>query len=168
MVRQECFVIFRTLTKPNFMQWILSLASDDIHHWQLDNENGSECLSFNRQWLSLRLTGTSKRLLFLRVQGLLQKKVLLQTEYGISLGETALADKLSAGQLILNSQRFFYEVRDDQLFLFDTGKQLLASCGLHADHPFEKLELYGLLFGFAWFVTPAVLAERKKALTQTV
>ena len=150
------------------MKWILSLASDDIHHWQLEHEQGVECLRFNRQWHSLRLTGTSKRLLFLRVQGLLQKKVLLQTEYGISLGETALADKLSAGQLTLNDQRFFYEVTTDQLFLFNTEKQLLASCGLPADLAFEKLELYGLLFGFAWFVVPALSAKRKEEFRQRV
>lgn len=147
------------------MKWILSHASDEIHHWQLESEKGAQSLSFNHQWLSLRLSGTSKRLLFLRVQGLLQKRVLLQTEYGIALGETALADKLSAGPITLNEQKLFYEVKNDQISLFDSEKQLLASCSLPADVSPEKLELYSLLFGFAWFVVPEVAAEQKEPLT---
>jgi hypothetical protein len=149
------------------MKWVLSHASDDIHHWQLQKEVGFEFLSFNSQWLSLRLTGSSKRLLFLRVQGFLQKKVLLQTEYGVQLGETALTDKLSSGQLLLNEQAFFYEIGDYQLVLFNGEKQVLASCYLPEETVIEKLELYALLFGFAWFMTANAAVESKELATVT-
>lgn len=145
------------------MKWVLSHASDDIHHWQLQKEDSFKLLTLNLQRLSLRLAGSSKRLFFLDVQGFLQKKILLRTEYGITIGETAFADK-SSGQLLLNGRKFFYRQDKKQLLLFDSEKQLINKCEL-PENPPSKIEVYGLLFGLAWFSTADVAEEKEKTLS---
>jgi hypothetical protein len=150
------------------MKWIFSHATDNIHHWQLQKEEGRGSLSFNLQHLSLRLSGTSKRVFFLRLQGLLQKKALLHSEYGAAIGETTFAESPSAGQMIFNEQKIFYHVNDAQLRLFADDKQLLATCELPTETTIGKLEFYALLFGLAWFLTADAQAEKERLLAVTV
>jgi hypothetical protein len=147
------------------MKWVLSHATDDIHHWQLQKENGSKSLIFHQQRLSLRLSGLSKRLFFLNVQGFLKKKILLRTEYGIVIGEAPFAEKSLTGQLILNGQTFFYRLEKAQLFLLDSEKQLMARCDLLPEATVEKVEFYSLLFGFAWFLTADAVTEKKPEIS---
>lgn len=149
------------------MKWIFSHATDDIHHWQLQKERGSGTLSFNPQHLSLRLTGNSKRVFFLRLQGLLQKKVQLHSEYGAQIGETAFADNPAAGQLLVNEQRFFYHRSNAQLFLLDSEKQLFATCELPREAAVETFVFYSLLFGLVWFLTADLQAEKELLQTAT-
>src|SRR5690349_8063968 len=109
------------------MKWVLSHALDEVHHWQLQQEDEVKFLSFNLQRLSLRLSGFTKRLFFLEEQGFLQRKIFLRTEYGIALGETAFSEKPSSGQLMLNEKKFFFRTTDTGLQIFDTEKALLAT-----------------------------------------
>lgn len=147
------------------MKWVLSHASDDIRHWQLQKDSESQLLTINLQGLSLRLAGNARRLFFLEVQGLLQKKLLLRTEYGIAIGEIALTDKPS-GQLTLNDHKFFYRQEKNQLQILDGEKQLISACTL-PDNFQNKIEAHALLFGFAWFVTADALVEKEVALSAT-
>jgi hypothetical protein len=148
------------------MKWVLSHASDDIRHWQLQQENRSRSLIINLQRRSLRLDGNSKRLFFLEVQGVLQKKVLLRTEYGITIGETALTDKLP-GPLLLNGHKFFYRLENDQWMLLDNERGLVDVCEFPVSPP-SRLEVYGLAFGFAWFTTADAVAEKENSLPAPV
>lgn len=149
------------------MKWIFSHATDDIHHWQLQKEEGAASLRFNLQRLSLRLSGTSKRLFFLRVKGLLQKKVQLLSEYGAAIGETSFTTTPSTGQIAFNGQTFFYRNSEAQLRLFTVDNLLLATCALPAETAIGKFAFYSLLFGLAWFLTADSPAgkERQPALT---
>lgn len=150
---------------PQFMKWTLCHASNGIHHWQLQKDDGLASLSFNRQWLSLRLAGISKRLLFLRIKGFLQKKVFLHTEYGFATGDTAFVEKPSAGQLTLCGQPLVYQTNGDELSFFDEGKNKIAGCTLPQRENLENLEFYSLLFGFAWFLTADGVAEKERAVS---
>jgi hypothetical protein len=149
------------------MKWVLSHATDGFHHWQLQQENQAKLLIFHLSRLSLRLTGIIKRLFFLQEQGFLQKKVLLRSEYGIVLGEATPTDKSSPGQLLLNGQKFFYRTESTQLILLDNDKQLVGACELPAEAPANRLERFGLLFSFAWFLTADAAADKDRALSVT-
>lgn len=148
------------------MKWVLSHASDDIHHWQLQHEDESKSLVVNLQRLSLRLSGISKRLFFLNLQGFLHKKILLRTEYGVVMGETAFADKIAPGQLVLNGQKFYYRYKEGCLYLMDSEKQVIATCDLSVEAT-TKLEVYSLLFGFVWFST-ADADQKERTLSTAV
>ena len=147
------------------MKWILSHASDDIHHWQLQQEDSSKSLIAYLQRFSLRLSGLSKRLFFLDVQGFLHKKIVLRTEYGVALGETAFIDKPSSGLVTINDQKFSYSVSGDQLQLFDSEKQAISTCEVSPEATANKLEFFGLLFGLAWFSTADTVMERALSAT---
>lgn len=145
------------------MKWVLSHATDELRHWLLQLEEGSRSLTLNLQRLSLRLHGFSKRLFFLQVQGLLQKKVLLRSEYGIVMGETVFAEKSFPAPVIVNEQKLFYQVADEKLQLLDSGKNIIGECQLADRYGPGKPEFYGLLFGFAWFLTADSVANTYEA-----
>lgn len=145
------------------MKWVLSHATDEVHHWLLQQEEGSRSLILHLQRLSLRLNGFSKRLFFLQVQGLLQKKILLRSEYGVELGETSFADKSPFAPIIINEQKFFYQVDGTKLMLLDGEKNNLGECEMAPDSAQDKVEFYALLFGFAWFITADAVAEKTYA-----
>ena len=147
------------------MKWILSHASDDIHHWQLQTTNSSKSLIVNLQRLSLRLSGLSKRLFFLDVQGFLNKKIILRTEYGVALGETAFNDKPSLGLVTINDRKFSYGVNENKLQLFDNEKQVISTCELSNETKTSKLEFFSLLFGLLWFSTADAVAEKQFSAT---
>jgi hypothetical protein len=148
------------------MKWVLSHATDELHHWLLQQDEGSRSLLLHLKRSSLRLNGFSKRLFFLQVQGLLQKKVLLRSEYGVELGEAVFAEKLLPSSMILNGQKLFYQTKEGKLVLLDSEKNKLGECAMEQEG-LNKLEFYALLFGFAWFVTADVVAEKTYAVLET-
>jgi hypothetical protein len=121
----------------------------------------------NLQRLSLRLTGLSKRLFFLQVQGFLQKKILLRSEYGIVIGETVFADKSSQAPVLFNGQKFFYQVEDGKLTLLDSEKNFVCESELAQPAALNRFEFYSLLFGLAWFSTTDAVADKKRVLPVT-
>jgi hypothetical protein len=149
------------------MKWVLSHATDELHHWLLQQEEGSRSLTINLQRLSLRLSGFSKRLFFIQVEGLLQKKILLRSEYGITIGETVFAEKALPGQLLFNGQKFSYRFESNRLALFDGEKNLVGECEIHQSTTFDKYEFYSVLFGFAWFLTADAVADTNRRMPVT-
>jgi hypothetical protein len=149
------------------MKWVLSHATDEIHHWLLQQEEGSRSLTLHLQRLSLRLSGFSKRLFFLQVGGLLQKKISLRSEYGVELGEVVFTEKASPASIILNGQKLFYQAEDGKLVLRDGDKVVLGECEIAQGADLNRTEFYALLFGFAWFVTVDSLAEKTYAAMET-
>lgn len=149
------------------MKWVLSHATDEIHHWQLQQDGGPKFLSFNLTRLSLRLSGITKRLFFLEEQGFLQKKIFLRNEYGIALGETVFSEQPSSGQFILNEKKFFYYTTDTQVQIFDHEKVLFAQSDIALFVHLEPVEFYGLLFAFAWFATADAKEEKEGTLSIT-
>jgi hypothetical protein len=147
------------------MKWVLSHATDGLHHWLLQQEEASRSLILNLQRLSLRLIGFSKRLFFLQVQGFLQKKILLRSEYGVIIAETAFTDKPSSGQLTINGQKFFHRVEEEKLVLLNSENMVVGTSHMMPGAFTNRYEFYSLLFGFAWFLTsdPAADARREKA-----
>lgn len=145
------------------MKWILSHATDSIHEWLLQQEDKTKSLIFHLQRFSLRLLGSTKRLFFLDVQeGFLSKKITLRNEYGVELGETTFADNPVEGQLQLNGNKYLYRAENNELKLFDSDKNLLATSETALPARMEKSEFYSLLFGFAWLTTADAVAEKEK------
>lgn len=149
------------------MKWVLSQATDEFHHWLLQKQEGTRSLIVNLHRLSLRLIGVSKRLFFLQVHGFLQKKILLRSEYGVVLGETAFSSKPSPGQLTFNGQKFFHRIEEGQLVLLDNEKKPLGKSELAGGEQMNKFEFYSLLFGLAWFLTADGVAEKERPLSIT-
>jgi hypothetical protein len=118
------------------------------------------------QRLSLRLIGFSKRLFFLQVQGFLQKKILLRSEYGVIIGETAFTDKPSSGQLTINGQKFFHRVEEEKLVLLNSENMVVGTSQIMPKAFTNRYEFYSLLFGFAWFLT-ADRAANENPITAT-
>lgn len=149
------------------MKWVLSHATDELHHWQLQQDEGSRSLTLHLQRYSLRLNGFSRRLFFLQEQGFLQKKLLLRSEYGVEMGETVFSEKSSAAAFIFNGQKLSYEVAEGKLVLLDNEKNELGQCGLPQENRLGRIEFYALLFGFAWFVTADAVVEKTYAALET-
>ncbi len=149
------------------MKWVLSHATDELHHWLLQLQEGSRSLTLNLKRLSLRLHGFSKRLFFLQVQGFLNKKVLLRSEYGVVLGETAFAEKPSAAPLLFNGQRFFYTLENEKLVLLDSEKNTVGQSDISAEATTGKYEFYALLFGLAWLLTADAAGVKPQELPAT-
>lgn len=148
------------------MKWVLSHATDGLHHWLLQQEENTRSLIINLQRLSLRLIGITKRLFFLQVQGLLNKKILLRSEYGVVIGEAPFANKPSPGQLTINGQKMYHRIEDEKLVLLNSEKAVVGSSDLTPNSLTDKFEFYSLLFGFAWFLT-ADVAEKDGLLPAT-
>lgn len=149
------------------MQWVLSHATDSLHYWLLQEQSHTRSIIFNHHRQSLRLAGRSKRLFFLEVQGLLHKKIVLRSEYGVTIAETAFAEKPQAGQLLCNGQKFFYSADNNSMHVFDSNKQLIGSSSTDPDAELERQEFYSLLFGFTWFLTTESIVENTAVLTGT-
>ena len=148
------------------MKWVLSHATNDLHHWQLQQEENSRSLTFNLKRLSLRLNGFSKRLFFLEEQGFLQKKLVLRSEYGVEMGEVSFGGNAFFGQLVINGEKFFYEMNQEKLLLLDSEKHPVSNCEIIGEASLGKEEFYSLLFGFAWFVTADAMVEKTYAVLQ--
>ena len=149
------------------MQWVLSHATDGLHHWQLQEQSQTRSLIFNQHRLSLRLSGKSRRLFFLEVQGFLHKKILLCSEYGVVIAETAFSEKLQPGQLTCNGQKFFYTVGNNCMQVFNSEKQLIGSSDITPTGEINRYEFYSLLFGQTWFLTADTAIENTAVLTGT-
>ncbi len=149
------------------MKWVLSHATDGFHHWLLQQEENTRSLIFNIQRLSLRLIGITKRLFFLQVQGLLNKKILLRSEYGVVIGEAPFTSNPSPGQLTINGQKLFHRIEDQKLILLNSEKAVVGSSDLTQNAINNKLEFYSLLFGFAWFLTADTASDKDSVLSAT-
>ncbi|RYZ57344.1 MAG: hypothetical protein EOO14_11090 [Chitinophagaceae bacterium] len=148
------------------MKWVLSHATDGLHHWLLQQEENTRSLIFNLQRLSLRLMGLTKRIFFLQVQGLLNKKILLRSEYGVVIGEAPFVSKPSPGQFTINGQKMYHRIEDEKLVLLNSQKAVVGRSDLTTNSLTDKFEFYSLLFGFAWFLT-ADIAEKDRVLPAT-
>lgn len=149
------------------MKWVLSHATDGLHHWLLQQEENTRLLIINLQRLSLRLIGITKRLFFLQVQGLLHKKIQLCSEYGVVIGEAPFASKPSPGQLTINGQKLFHRIEDEKLVLLNSEKAVVGTSALTQKAMDNRFEFYSLLFGFAWFLTADTAADHDHRLTAT-
>jgi hypothetical protein len=149
------------------MKWVLSHATDDLHHWLLQQEENSRSLTLHLQRLSLRLNGFSKRLFFLQVQGILQKKITLCSEYGVVMAETIFADNPFSAQIFINGEKYYYELEMGKLMLLDSEKNPIGDCEIANGTNLGKYEFYSLLFGFAWFTVADAMAEKTYEVLKT-
>lgn len=149
------------------MKWVLSHATDGLHHWLFQQEECSRSLVLNLQRLSLRLLGFTKRLFFLQVQGFIQKKILLRSEYGVVIGETAFSEKPSPGQLMMNGQKLFHHIEDEKLVLRNSENVIVGTSQMTQRAAMNRFEFYSLLFGFAWFLTADSATESTSVLPVT-
>jgi hypothetical protein len=150
------------------MKWVLTHATDEHHHWLLQQDEGARSLIFNLQRCSLRLGGFSKRLFFLQTQGFLQKKIQLCSEYGVVMGEAHFSDKGFPASFSVNNQRLYCQRNGESLLLFNGEKNLVGECEMPEKAISDRFEFYSLLFGFAWFLTADAVADKSRVLSLTV
>ncbi|HUC82921.1 MAG TPA: hypothetical protein VMR70_18580, partial [Flavisolibacter sp.] len=85
--------------------------------------------------------------------GFFQKKIVLHSEYGVVIGETAASTTNGGAVLSLNDFKFIYRWQNSDLLLYDKNGMQLSQVNIDPAEPLHKLEEYALLFSHAWFVS---------------
>jgi hypothetical protein len=129
------------------MKWDLSASLNDSHHWTLNEDEIRIALKYNKEAHSIRLHSDDKRLFFLEKSGMLQRRMVLKTEYSVEVGEAHFEKNRHAGSLILNETKHVFKVIGENLQLFNHQKQLVFEIGIKDIEDLELFEFAALLFG---------------------
>ena len=141
------------------MQWIEHTETSNLHTWTLEGKQQIASLSFTPGSKSFRLLYASQRLFFLEDNGILQQKIALKSEYGVSLGEIHPQHYGQDGTILLNQTKYYFTKSDTGYAIFDKTKNLIANLGVACVHALNIFERSSLLFAFAW-IFPAIQDER--------
>jgi hypothetical protein len=107
------------------MNWTLKGSSGPINHWILANDSSLIAeLKYNRESNSFRLDAEDKRLFFLEKTGVLQKKMLLKTEYNVIAGEAHFIRNEKAGIILLEDSRLSFSMKDAYVYLLKKHKNI--------------------------------------------
>lgn len=144
------------------MKWVLSHLSDEHQKWELHDAPEPAQLTYNLQHQSLRIRSKTSRLFFLESSGRFQKKLVLRSEYGIIIGEAAVAPQDTEASLTLNDTRFYYRFSEHQFFLLDKNHEVISMADVDQPGLPHRMTMYALLFGHAWIVN-AQLDQKKSS-----
>lgn len=133
------------------MKWVLSQQSPSHHKWLLQNAQEQFQLTYHLHHHSIRISGKSNRLFFLEITGVFQKRIHLQSEYGVVVGESNWPSSKD-GSLIMNGQKMFFQWNEASLSLLDKNKMPLISIAIDHSEEMEKLESFALLFSSVWLL----------------
>jgi hypothetical protein len=140
------------------MQWIEHERSNSFHFWTLEGPDQIAELKYSPDTKTFRLHYTNHRLFFLEYAGILQQKIALKSEYGITLGEVQPQRHGQSGTLMVNDLKYYYTEDHKSIHLFDKNKQLVVSIDVDHISDLNIFELASLLFAEAW-IFPTVGAE---------
>lgn len=140
------------------MQWIEHVQANGLHLWTLEGPEQIAELTFSPDSKAFRLHYTHHRLFFLEDVGVLQQKIALKSEYGVTLGEFQPQRNGQSGSVIVNGLKYYYTEDHTSIQLFDKHKQRVMSIGVDFIAELGLFEMASLLFAVAW-IFPAVGAE---------
>lgn len=145
------------------MQWIEHVQANGLHLWTLEGPEQIAELTFSPDSKAFRLHYTHQRLFFLEDVGVLQQKIALKSEYGITVGELQPQRNSQNGSIIVNNLKYYYKEDHSSIQLFDKNKQRVVSIGVNFISELGIFEVASLLFSLAW-IFPAVGAESSYSL----
>lgn len=129
-----------------------TLTKDQSTFTLVKGPQGIATIKYNAQSNSVRLHSNDRRLFFLEEVGLLQSKIILETEYGVEIGENYLIKHQNKGILHLSEDKFSYKIDDTGINLFDKRKNPVAHFALDKATALDSYETSGLLFSLAWLI----------------
>ena len=113
-------------------------------------------VKYNRENNSIRIFSSERRLFFLNNAGLLQNKILLTTEYGVTIGEIYPVKNNQKGVLHLGDHKFHYSIEKNLLGISDKRRQPVLNFNLEGELP-DNYELAGILFTVTWLMVHSEL-----------
>jgi hypothetical protein len=131
----------------------------EISQYTLISED-KEIASFryNRSSHTIRVHASQKRQFFLsRSTAFLQQKIVLQTEYGLEIGENFYINNRKKGILHLSGHKFFYQIHPGGLDISDKRKQLLGRFNFETSG-IDNYEMTAILFTLAWMCEEKIIA----------
>lgn len=157
-MENSCIFFLHFYTKHVFMRWDLTNTLNDSNHWVLNEDKAKAGLRYNKEAHSIRLNTDDRRLFFLEKTGVLQSNMLLRTEYSVVVGESYFGKNRLSGIMVVNENKYSFEVKDDRLKLFNKQKKEVVS-DIHIKYiqNLEQFEFAGLLFA------SALIAGKQKA-----
>src|SRR5690349_7608206 len=100
------------------MQWVEHEQTNGFHFWTLEGNESIAELKFSPDSKAFRLHHNTHRLFFLEYAGVMQQKILLNSEYGVELGEMQLQKQGQYGSLVINDLKYYYSDDETGLHLF--------------------------------------------------
>lgn len=128
------------------MRWEITKTLQGSHYWKLQESELEATLRYNNESHSIRLNTTDKRLFFLEKAGVLQPKMMLETEYSVMIGESYFNKNRSMGALVVNDLKFTFTITGEEVHFYDRQKQLLAELTIPGVNELELFEFTALTF----------------------
>jgi hypothetical protein len=129
-----------------------SLTKDRSTFTLVKGPQGIATIKYTAQSNSVRLHSNERRLFFVEEVGLLQSKIILETEYGVQIGENYLIKHQNKGVLHLANKKFSYRIDDNGINIMDKRKNPIASFALDKATALDNLEIAALVFSLAWLI----------------
>lgn len=123
-------------------------------------QNGKQKIAsvkYNGENHSIRIFSAERRLFFLSNVGLLQNKILLNTEYGVTIGENYPIKNHRKGVLHIGENKFLYSLDKNMLELYDRRRQPVIN--FRINETLDGYETAAILFTITWLYTHAELNE---------
>ena len=128
------------------MRWEITNTMNGSHYWKLQESELEATLRYNNDAHSIRLNTSDKRLFFLERVGMLQPKMMLETEYSVMIGESYFNKNRSNGVMIVNEQKFNFTITREEIHFYDRQKQMLAELTIPKVNDLELYEFTALTF----------------------
>ena len=107
-------------------------------------------VKYNRQNNSIRIFSAEQRLFFLDDVGLLQNKILLNTEYGVTIGEVYPTKNHHKGVAHIGDKKYTYTIENNMLDVYDRKRQPVLNFNLADSDALDNYEAAGILFAVVW------------------
>ena len=137
---------YRTLE----MIWKLQGTSGHTRTWEFATAHQPFEVKFNAASLSVRVSGSSKRLFFIEQFKLKPKTVSFISEYGHRVGLCDYAMAQQKGKIELHGHSFYFEQKGDVIQFLDNGLFSLTSCTIREAAEMPPIELTVLVFSHLW------------------
>lgn len=108
-------------------------------------------VKYNRENNSIRIFSSERRLFFLNSVGLLQNRILLNTEYGVTIGEIYPKNSRK-GAVHFGDDKFFYNIADNLLEIHDKKRRPVLNFNLAVGEKPDSYQTAGILFTAIWLM----------------
>ena len=125
-------------------------------------------VKYNRQNNSIRIFSSERRLFFLNDVGVLQNKILLNTEYGVTIGENYPTKNHHKGVIHVGDKKYTYSLENNMLEIYDRSRKPILNFNFSEADTLDNYEASGILFAVVWLHTETSATTAHKALARYV
>lgn len=128
------------------MKWCLTQSTNQFHCWNLEQDEYTAELKYNKKANSFRIAAGDKRLFFIEKAGFLQNKFLIRTEYSVIIGEIYPVRNWHSGMIAFENKKYNYRIKDNMLVLSYKKEDLSLVIEISDTANIDQSELYSLAF----------------------